>query len=121
MQSKGKLQDQNAVASNGNPNTEINALKMEIEEKTEEIQGLQTLNHILVSRDFKSNQELQECRKELIKVRLHSLSLASLIKVIHSILIRSFSVCFSLLYVLLSSRCSNTKSSDFSCRACKIC
>lgn len=97
MQLEGKLQDQNHVASNSGSNTEMNAfkiqlqdknpvvssndsnaeikaLKMEIEEKTEEIQSIQSLNHILIARDFESNQELQECRKELINVRLHSLS-----------------------------------------------
>ncbi|PON60988.1 hypothetical protein TorRG33x02_282980 [Trema orientale] len=63
---KGKLQDHIPVPSNSDSNAEINALKMEIKEKTEEIQGLQTLNSILVARDFKSNQEVQECRKELI-------------------------------------------------------
>lgn len=43
-------------------------LKEEIEEKQEEIDGLERLNQTLVVKERQSNNELQEARKELIAV-----------------------------------------------------
>ncbi|KAL5567534.1 hypothetical protein UlMin_024109, partial [Ulmus minor] len=64
---KVKLQDRAPVISSCDViNTQIDALMREIEEKAEEMQDLENLNHVLVVKECKSNQELQEARKELV-------------------------------------------------------
>ncbi|XP_024026994.1 factor of DNA methylation 1-like, partial [Morus notabilis] len=63
---KDQLRDQISVSSSSCLNARINALEKEIEEKNEDILSFQTLNHILAARDFKSNEELQNCRRDLI-------------------------------------------------------
>ena len=44
------------------------ALRKELEEKTDDLQHMQSINGLLISKEKMSNQELQNARKELISV-----------------------------------------------------
>ena len=68
MQLKGKLQNQNPSGSDSNLNDQIAALRDQLEEKTETLQYLESLNNILRLKESMSNQELQDARKESISV-----------------------------------------------------
>ncbi|KAK6926981.1 Zinc finger-XS domain, partial [Dillenia turbinata] len=46
----------------------MDAIKDELQEKEEELEDMEALNQALIVKNFKSNDELQEARKELIKV-----------------------------------------------------
>ncbi|KAI9156224.1 hypothetical protein LWI28_002516 [Acer negundo] len=65
---KGKLQNQKPAESDSNLNAHITALRDQLEEKTEALQYLETLNHTLTLKESMSNQELQDARKESISV-----------------------------------------------------
>lgn len=51
-------------------NAKIEELNEALKEKTEELESLDAINQALVVQERKSNDELQEARKELIAVRL---------------------------------------------------
>ncbi|XP_021749555.1 factor of DNA methylation 5-like [Chenopodium quinoa] len=55
----------------GSSNTDINALKKELEDKTDEVLYLQNLNQILILKERESNNELLEAQQELLS-GLHS-------------------------------------------------
>ncbi|KAK0592828.1 hypothetical protein LWI29_026170 [Acer saccharum] len=63
---KGMLQNQKPAQSDSNLNGQITALRDQLEEKTETLQYLESLNHTLTLKESISNQELQEARKESI-------------------------------------------------------
>ncbi|KAK0593004.1 hypothetical protein LWI29_028932 [Acer saccharum] len=63
---KGKLQNQKPAESDSNLNGQITALRDQLEEKTETLQYLESLNHTLTLKESMSNQELQDARKESI-------------------------------------------------------
>ncbi|KAI9156132.1 hypothetical protein LWI28_001106 [Acer negundo] len=65
---KGKLQNQKSAESDSNLNGQITALRDQLEEKTETLQYLESLNHTLTLKESMSNQELQDARKESITV-----------------------------------------------------
>lgn len=116
---KDQLRDQISVSST--LNARINALEKEIEEKNEEILSFQTLNHILAARDFKSNEELQNCRRDLIDVTFHFPHFASLIKDYPSLPLVIL-VMFSLsMRKSIQGAESNTVMIFLPCRACKTC
>ena len=67
---KGKLevmkhlgdQDDDAVQK------KMKEMKQELDEKVDELEGLEDLNQTLIIKERQSNDELQEARKELIQV-----------------------------------------------------
>ncbi|KAK3232117.1 hypothetical protein Dsin_003998 [Dipteronia sinensis] len=63
---KGKLQNQNPSGNDSNLNDQIAALRDQLEEKTEALQYLESLNNTLTVKESVSNQELQDARKESI-------------------------------------------------------
>ncbi|KAI9156756.1 hypothetical protein LWI28_011721 [Acer negundo] len=65
---KGKLQNQNPSGSDSNLNDQIAILRDQLEEKTEALQYLESLNNTLTLKESMSNQELQDARKESISV-----------------------------------------------------
>ncbi|XP_059624977.1 factor of DNA methylation 5-like isoform X2 [Cornus florida] len=66
MQLEGKLKDQNPAECDDNSGIQINALRIELEEKADDMRDLESLNKTLIVREHTSNIELQEVRKELI-------------------------------------------------------
>ena len=68
MQLKGKLQNRKPAQSDSNLNGQITTLRDKIDEKTETLQYLESLNRTLTLKESISNQELQEARKESISV-----------------------------------------------------
>ena len=50
--------------------TKMEKIQKELEEKEEELDGLEDLNQTLIVQERKCNDELQDARKELIKVSL---------------------------------------------------
>ncbi|TXG49800.1 hypothetical protein EZV62_025675 [Acer yangbiense] len=65
-QLKGKLQNQKPAQSDSNLNGQITTLRDQLEEKTETLQYLESLNQTLTLKESMSNQELQDARKESI-------------------------------------------------------
>ncbi|KAI9157289.1 hypothetical protein LWI28_019903 [Acer negundo] len=63
---KGKLRNQKPTQSDSNLNGQITALRDQLEEKTETLQYLESLNQTLTLKESMSNQELQDARKESI-------------------------------------------------------
>ncbi|KAK1572394.1 hypothetical protein Q3G72_032069 [Acer saccharum] len=63
-QLKGKLQNQKPAQSDSNLNGQITTLRDQLEEKTETLQYLESLNQTLTLKESMSNQELQDARKE---------------------------------------------------------
>ncbi|KAK1570432.1 hypothetical protein Q3G72_001809 [Acer saccharum] len=63
---KGKLQNQNPSGSDSNLNGQIAILRDQLEEKTQALQYLESLNNTLTLKESMSNQELQDARKESI-------------------------------------------------------
>jgi hypothetical protein len=48
----------------------LEAVKMELKEKEEELKDMQDLQQTLIVTECKTNDELQDARKELISVRI---------------------------------------------------
>ncbi|KAK1571370.1 hypothetical protein Q3G72_015701 [Acer saccharum] len=63
---KVKLQNKKPAQSDSNLNGQITALRDQLEEKTETLQYLESLNQTLTLKESISNQELQDARKESI-------------------------------------------------------
>lgn len=71
QQLKGDLQVMKHMGGeDSNVDTKIEELSEILKEKMEELEDLDALNQVLVVQERKSNDELQEARKELIAVRL---------------------------------------------------
>lgn len=68
MQLKLKLQSQNTLEGDGDLTAEITELKNQLEENKEARQHSESLNQTLILKEFLSNQELQDARKESISV-----------------------------------------------------
>ncbi|KAM3698026.1 hypothetical protein ACB098_06G157900 [Castanea mollissima] len=64
---EGKLQAQNTVECDNNLHAQINTLRKEIDEKTDAMQDLESLNCVLTVKERMTNQELQEARKETVE------------------------------------------------------
>ena len=58
-----------------NTKERVNAISVDLLEKEEELENLESLNQTLMVKERKTNDELQDARKELIKVSLFSLLL----------------------------------------------
>ena len=72
MQLKGKLQVQDTLECDNNLYAQIDTLRKELDEKTEAMQDLESLNCVLTVKERMTNQELQEARKETVEVWLYS-------------------------------------------------
>ena len=75
-----KFEDQKPTEGDLNLSAQIKALRNELERKADDLQHMESLNKTLTMRDYKSNSELQEARKELINVWPTSSFAACLIK-----------------------------------------
>ncbi|KAK7848107.1 factor of dna methylation 2 [Quercus suber] len=64
---EGKLQAQNTVECDNNLHAQINTLRKELDEKTDAMQDLESLNCVLTVKERMTNQELQEARKEAVE------------------------------------------------------
>ena len=73
MQLKGKLQVQDTLECDNNLYAQIDTLRKELDEKTEAMQDLESLNCVLTVKECMTNQELQESCKELMEVCLYPL------------------------------------------------
>lgn len=71
---RGALQVMKHMGENGDMDMKIkmDEIQEELKEKEEELDDLEALNQALVVKERKSNDELQEARKELISVRIFS-------------------------------------------------
>lgn len=72
MQLEGKLQAQNIGECDNNLHAQINNLRKELDEKTDAMQDLESLNCVLTVKERMTNQELQDARKETVEVWLYS-------------------------------------------------
>ncbi|XP_038710684.1 factor of DNA methylation 2-like isoform X2 [Tripterygium wilfordii] len=63
---KGKLQNEDSTGSENNSRAQINALREELMEQAEAMQDLEMLYQTLIIKESRSNQELQEARRESI-------------------------------------------------------
>lgn len=72
MQLEGNLLAQNTVECDNNLHAQINTLRKELDEKTDAMQDLESLNCVLTVKERMTNQELQEARKETVEVWLYS-------------------------------------------------
>ena len=72
MQLEGNLLAQNTVECDNNLHAQINTLRKELDEKTDAMQDLESLNCVLTVKERMNNQELQEARKETVEVWLYS-------------------------------------------------
>ncbi|XP_059666284.1 factor of DNA methylation 5-like isoform X2 [Cornus florida] len=63
---EGNLKDQNPSECSDSSGIQIKALRKELEDKTDDMRDLESLNRTLIVREHTSNIELQEVRKELI-------------------------------------------------------
>uniref|UniRef100_A0A2N9GVP1 Uncharacterized protein n=1 Tax=Fagus sylvatica TaxID=28930 RepID=A0A2N9GVP1_FAGSY len=68
MELKGKLQAQDTLECDNNLYAQIDTLRKELDEKTEAMQDLESLNCVLTVKERMTNQELQEARKESMEV-----------------------------------------------------
>ncbi|GMY08498.1 factor of DNA methylation 2-like [Fagus crenata] len=68
VQLKGKLQAQDTLECDNNLYAQIDTLRKELDEKTEAMQDLESLNCVLTVKERMTNQELQEARKESMEV-----------------------------------------------------
>jgi hypothetical protein len=68
VQLKGKLQAQDTLECDNNLYAQIDTLRKELDEKTEAMQDLESLNCVLMVKERMTNQELQEARKESMEV-----------------------------------------------------
>ncbi|KAK3232143.1 hypothetical protein Dsin_004024 [Dipteronia sinensis] len=66
MDEKTKLHEEYTKGNDSNLNDQIAALRDQLEEKTEALQYLESLNNTLTVKESVSNQELQDARKESI-------------------------------------------------------
>lgn len=57
-----------AEEEDGDVKKKINSIREELKEKEEELDGLEDLNQALIINERKTNDELQDARKELINV-----------------------------------------------------
>ncbi|XP_050250497.1 factor of DNA methylation 5-like isoform X1 [Quercus robur] len=64
---EGKLLAQNTVECDNNLHAQINTLRKELDEKTDAMQDLESLNCVLTVKERMTNQELQEARKETVE------------------------------------------------------
>ena len=71
---RGALQVMKHMRENRDMDMKIkmDEIQEELKEKEEELDDLEALNQALVVKERKSNDELQEARKELISVRIFS-------------------------------------------------
>ncbi|XP_068639742.1 protein INVOLVED IN DE NOVO 2-like [Aristolochia californica] len=66
-QLKGKLQVMECMGSiDASAETKVEEMKKELEEKEGELEDVEALNHVLIVKERRSNDELQEARKMLI-------------------------------------------------------
>ncbi|RVW49264.1 Factor of DNA methylation 1 [Vitis vinifera] len=72
MAEKKKLTDQNPMMSE--LKDQCIALRKELEEKTDDLQHMQSINEALIVKEQMSNRELQNARKELISVQVKVLN-----------------------------------------------
>ena len=68
MQLKWKFQNQTPEEIDSYLNAQNTAMRDQLEENTETLQYLESLNHTLTLKESISNQELQDARKESISV-----------------------------------------------------
>ena len=67
------MQAQNTVERENNLYAQINTSTEELDEKTDVMQDLESLNCVLTVKECMTNQELQESCKELMEVCLYPL------------------------------------------------
>ena len=67
---KGKMQVMSHLGDDTKVQEEIKKMNHKLEEKMEEMGSIEDLNQTLLKKERQSNDELQEARKELIKVLL---------------------------------------------------
>ena len=67
---KGKMQVMSHLGDDTKVQEEIKKMNDKLEEKMEEMGSIEDLNQTLLKKERQSNDELQEARKELIKVLL---------------------------------------------------
>ncbi|XP_058109635.1 factor of DNA methylation 1-like isoform X2 [Magnolia sinica] len=65
-QMKGKLQVMRHMGDDDSNQKKVEEMSEELKEKEEEMEGLEQLNQALIVKERRSNDELQEARKELI-------------------------------------------------------
>lgn len=70
---RGAVQVMKHIGNDGDEEAEekLGAIQDELKEKEEELEGLEALNQALIVKERKTNDELQDARKELINVRMH--------------------------------------------------
>ncbi|KAF1859205.1 hypothetical protein Lal_00009789 [Lupinus albus] len=66
-QMKGALQVMKHMEENAEGKKKIEALKLDLQDKEEDLEAVEELHHVLVSKGIKTNDELQDARKELKK------------------------------------------------------
>lgn len=75
-QMKGKLSVMKHMGAEGDStfSKKIDDLKKDLDEKMDEMDHLESLNQTLIVKERKTNDELQEARKEMIAVRIKKIT-----------------------------------------------
>lgn len=68
QQLKGSLQVMKHIGEGDEEKKKLDAIKVELENKEEDLEGLEDLLQTLVVKERKTNDELQDARKQLIHV-----------------------------------------------------